>query len=66
MTAHNIHQLIGNAVVDREFGQALLQGREEAFKGFDFSEDERRIIRSIRAASVQDLAAGLLKELQVA
>lgn len=65
MTSEAIHQLIGNAVVDRDFRQAVLQGRPEVFEEFGFSPEEQELIRSIRAHSVQELAGQLL-ELQTA
>lgn len=63
MTVQSIHQLIGNAVVDREFGQALLEGHEEVLRRYGIGEDERRLICSLRASSVQELAARLLEQL---
>lgn len=58
MIPSSLNRLIGNAVVDREFREALLQGREDVYG--NLSEEERRLLESLRAPSLRELAAALI------
>jgi ABC-type lipoprotein release transport system permease subunit len=51
--------LIMTAVVDQGFREQLLTEPVEVMTGFELTEEERRVLTSIRASSFTDFAAQL-------
>lgn len=52
--------LIGTALVDRDFCEDLLDGgRSQVLSGFDLTREEREVITSLEANSIQELAGQL-------
>ncbi len=54
-----ITDILGGAIVDREFCAALLRSPLQAVEQFDLSLDEREAIGSIRASCLEEFAAQL-------
>jgi hypothetical protein len=55
-----LQDLIGRAIVDREFRDRLLNGnREQVVAEFDLTDIERRAIHSIEAQSFEEFAGSL-------
>lgn len=55
-----LQDLIGRAIVDRDFRDQLLNGdREQAIADFDLTDDEKNAIRSIETHSFVALAGEL-------
>jgi hypothetical protein len=55
-----LQDLIGRAIVDRDFREDLVSGnRDGAVSDFDLSQDELDAIRSIDAGSFEELAGQL-------
>jgi hypothetical protein len=55
-----LRSLIAHAVVDRQLCRKLLNGeRLQVLAGFDLSEQERAVLSSLRADSLQTFAAQL-------
>jgi hypothetical protein len=57
MSSHSIHEVIGTAIIDREFCRTLLNGeRETLLATFDLSPEERTMLLDIQADSLQSFA----------
>jgi hypothetical protein len=62
MSATVLQTLIGTALVDREFGEQLLNGKRPVLlTEFDLTDEEREVVLTIKADSIQEFAAGLYK-----
>lgn len=59
MARDAVHKLIGRALTDRAFREKLLRSPIEATSGYAFSEEERVLIASLRATSLEDLSRKL-------
>lgn len=60
MSEMALRSLIAHAVVDNDLCAKLLDGqREQVLEQFELSDSERRVLRQIRAASLQGFAAQL-------
>jgi hypothetical protein len=59
MSDHTVHQMIGRALTDRQFREVLLHRPQEAVREFPFSNRERALIISLRAASLEEFARKL-------
>ncbi len=59
MTGEGLQAVIGMAIIDREFREALLCSPPAAVEGFALSQDERAIIGAIRAKTLEQFAARL-------
>jgi hypothetical protein len=61
-----LQALIGTALVDRRFGEELLNGKRPMLVAeFDLTDEERKAILSVEAGSVQEFAVGLYERLAV-
>lgn len=57
MSHVNLKQLVGTALVDREFCDGLLNGKRAALlAGFDLTPEEHEVVVSLQTQSVQELA----------
>jgi hypothetical protein len=64
MTTRALEDLVTTALLDQSFQQALLNGhRREAIADFGLSVEERTLVLSIRAATLEDFAAALSRYL---
>jgi hypothetical protein len=52
-------EMLGGAVVDRQFRSTLLRNPQSVLGTFDLTVEEREAVSSIRAASFEDFAAQL-------
>lgn len=59
MSQERLQAIIGMAVTDREFREGLLSHPLAAVAGFDLSDEERAVVASIRAKSLEQFAARL-------
>ena len=59
MARDAVHKLIGRALTDRAFREELLRSPMQATIGYAFSEEERVLIASLRATSLEELSRGL-------
>jgi len=60
MTSHPIfHHLIGRALTDRRFREALLRSPREAIGEYPFTPQERELIASVRASSLEEFSRQL-------
>ncbi|MGD2103844.1 MAG: hypothetical protein PVJ55_01865 [Anaerolineae bacterium] len=60
MSHAGIKQLVGAALVDRDVFEGLKNGKRSALlAGFDLTDEEREMLDSLEAGSVQDLADSL-------
>jgi len=61
-----LQALVGTALVDRRFGEELLNGKRPLLVAeFDLTDEERKAILSVEAGSVQEFAVGLYERLAV-
>ncbi len=56
MREHILHKVIGKALTEPEFRAVLLERPKEAIREFPFSEEDRSIIGSVRALSLEEFA----------
>ena len=63
MSAQTVHQILGRALTDGRFGEVLLRSPQEAIREFPFSDEERALIASIQAISLEDFARQLSERL---
>lgn len=57
MSSHGVHEVIGAAIIDREFCRMLLDGdREMLLAAFDLSPEERRMLLAIQADNLPGFA----------
>lgn len=54
-----LHRLIGRALTDRRFREALLRSPREAIREYPFTPQERELIASVRAASLEEFSRQL-------
>jgi hypothetical protein len=59
MARDEVHKLIGRALTDRAFREQLLQSPMQATSGYPFSEQERELIASLQATSLEELSRRL-------
>ncbi|MEX2030714.1 MAG: Os1348 family NHLP clan protein [Anaerolineales bacterium] len=59
MARDEIHKLIGRALTDRAFRENLLRSPMEAIRAYAFSVEERVLIASLRATSLEELSRKL-------
>lgn len=59
MCSHNLNRLIGTAVVDKAFRQALLADPARAASEFNLAPEEFLLVSSIRAQDITDFAQKL-------
>lgn len=59
MSPRGLQAIIGLAVTDREFREALLSQPLVALEGFDLSDEELAVVASIRAKTLERFAARL-------
>ncbi len=58
MSHVTLKQLVGAALVDREFSDGLMNGkRATLLAGFDLSPEERDVVASVKTESVRELAS---------
>lgn len=58
MSHVTLKQLVGAALVDREFSDGLMNGkRAMLLAGFDLTPEERDVVATVRTESVRDLAS---------
>ena len=53
------HHLIGRALTDRRFREALLRSPREAIREYPFTPQERELIASVRASSLEEFSRQL-------
>lgn len=63
MSQHEIERVIGRAVTDSAFRQALIDNAREACKEYDLSEDELDALESLDAQSMMAFAGTLDKRI---
>ncbi|HEC34703.1 MAG TPA: hypothetical protein ENI37_08345 [Chloroflexi bacterium] len=64
MSQHALQRLVGTAVVDRRFRQGFLNGgRQRLLAQFELAAEEREALLSIRANTLEGLAAELERQL---
>jgi hypothetical protein len=57
MSIHGIHEVIGTAIIDRDFCRTLLSGdRAALLAAFELSPEERSMLLDIQADSLQGFA----------
>ena len=57
MSVQQLNVLVGTAVVDPQFQEALLNGqRREMIAPFELTDEERGVVLSIQAENLQDFA----------
>lgn len=61
MSEQALNQMVGWALVDRDFCHALLSNPVGASTGYDLTPEERRVLCDIRANSLQQLAKELCR-----
>ncbi|HID87672.1 MAG TPA: hypothetical protein EYP55_09905 [Anaerolineae bacterium] len=61
MSHQALQAIIGMAIVDREFRQALLSSSEEAVAGFDLAPEEFQAVTAIKAETFEEFAGELHK-----
>ncbi len=54
-----LHRLIGRALTDRRFREALLRSPREAIREYALTPQERELIASLRASSLEELSRQL-------
>jgi hypothetical protein len=54
-----LHQLIGRALTDRRFRETLLRSPVEAIRDLPLTAQERNLIATLRATSLEDLSRKL-------
>ncbi|MCL5074180.1 MAG: Os1348 family NHLP clan protein [Chloroflexi bacterium] len=59
MSYYGLQAVVGTAIVDRQFRDALLEDAEGVIGGFDLTEEEFGVVASIRANSLEQFAAQL-------
>ncbi|MFQ6057798.1 MAG: Franean1_4349 family RiPP [Anaerolineae bacterium] len=59
MSQEALQAIVGTAIIDRAFRQALLDSLEEAVAGFDLTPEELQAITSIKAESFEQFAGQL-------
>jgi hypothetical protein len=61
MSASQLSAVLVNALADEHFCQSLLAEPDEALTRFDLSPDERNALSSIRANTIEEFAAGMVR-----
>ena len=61
MSASQLSAVLVNALADERFCKRLLAAPLEALTRFDLSPDEVDALSSIRASSIEEFAAGMLR-----
>jgi hypothetical protein len=62
MSQLTLKQLVGLALLDREFCAGLLNGRRSAILvGLDLTEEERKVVTSLESGSMREFAGSLCK-----
>ncbi len=59
MSQKAIHVMIGRAVTDRSFREHLLRSPLEATQDFPLTSQERKLIASVRAATLEEFSREL-------
>jgi hypothetical protein len=61
MSASQLSAVLVNALADEHFCRSLLAEPDEALTRFDLSPDERNALSSIRANTIEEFAAGMVR-----
>ena len=61
MSASQLSAVLVNALADERFCQSLLEKRVEALNRFDLSADELAALSRIRARTIEEFAAGMVR-----
>ena len=65
MSYQALEMLVGEAIIDREFRTRLLNGqRPHILQQYDLTPEERRMLLSIQANSLEEFAARIYQWLQ--
>ena len=64
MSVNVLNQIVGEAIVNKDFCRVLLANPGVAVAGFDLRAEERALISGIRAQSVDHLARELMAALK--
>jgi hypothetical protein len=64
MSAKVLNQIVGEAIVNKDFCRVLLANPGQAVASFELRAEERALISSIRAQSVDHLARQLMSGLK--
>lgn len=59
MSSESVHQMIGRAVIDRDFREQLLHSPAKASGEFSLTKWERSLVRSLRARTLEEFAQKL-------
>ncbi len=59
MSQEAVQRVIGRAVMDEAFRKLLFSNPDEAFKGYDLTEEEKKILRHLDADEVAGFAGKL-------
>lgn len=59
MSKEAVQAVIGKAVTDSEFREALFANPEEVLEGYDLTEDEIAALKSIDAETIESFAGAL-------
>ena len=59
MSQHEVERVIGRAVTDSAFREALIENAREACKGYDLTEDELAALEALDAESLKAFAGTL-------
>ena len=59
MSQKAVQNLIGRAVMDEAFRKLLFSDPDQAFEGFDLTEEEKKILRALDADEVASFAGKL-------
>ena len=61
MSASQLSAVLVNALADEHFCESLLAEPDAALTRFDLSPDERNALSSIRASTIEEFAAGMVR-----
>jgi hypothetical protein len=63
MSQHEVERVIGRAVTDSAFREALIKNAREACKGYDLSEEELDALEALDSESLESFAGTLDKRI---
>ena len=59
MSREAVEQVIGKAMLDEKFRAAIFANPDEAYKGYDLTEEEVAALKAIDAETVESMAGAL-------
>ena len=59
MSQDSVSQIIGRAVTDAEFRKTLFSDPEQAFQGYDLTEDDKEALKNLKQEDLEDFSTKL-------